>query len=884
MADSQKHMHTQEKLAPPYPGREPVVAAHVRSPLPEHLIGFSDEWGAWRQVGLRGAGYPASEVLRLSAPDCAVAADNVIHAELKSEEAQSTALSVVRNELDALRREHHEDEANRRRLLNKALRHVKKGRMPTTPGLSEQVRRALERLPEAGAQLAATRAVFSEAFASASTNLSKELLAVASCERFREAVLWQNRRAFHGSIDGLCRLGDDFTNRNVERRKRETVVARYLQRYCVKNDTIGFFGPVGWARFTDGGGWIVSRPGPNLVDARNVYFECWGIDALAETLARDKALRLWTAPRLLPFFHLEGADLYVYYQRPSRLSAQEAALLQACDGECLAKDIAARLLSAREPGFTSEADVYRLLESLEEKGVIAWTLEVPIILHPDQRLRRTLEKIEDTGLRAHALGILEQLERARAGVEAAAGDCERLDGAMEQLEKTFTKLTGMAPTRPGVEGKAYSSRTLVYEDCRRDVDVELNTELAMSLGEPLSLMLTSARWLTYQTAERFRKTFEQVFARLVRKDGAPVVDLASYWYNILPTLYDRELNHTEPILRLFQQRWADVLALESHVAERRVHYTCDELRPRLLAAFKAPGPGWTMARYHSPDIMVAAADPEAASRGDCFFVLGEMHLASHTMRNTLFAAQHPAPEEFQRCYERDFPEPRIVPIGPKSWPEMTARTLPLMINRKDWVLLGARDSFGAPKSQAMNIGSLVVEQTPAGLLVRTRDGRLTFDPIETFASEMLSGVVVNCFKIIGPRHHTPRVTIDKLVIARETWRFEPEEVEFAFEKSESERFLAARRWMLEMEMPRFVFYKTPLERKPYYADFESPIYVDMFAHAVRNSAGAAGGQTIEVSEMLPGHDQNWLRDAEGNAYTAELRIIALDLTARPPSR
>lgn len=877
----QNIMRIQEKLALPYPNGDPVVAAHVRPPLPEHLIGLSDEWAVWRQVGLRGAGYPASDVLRLSAPECVAAVDKVIHAELKSEEAQHTALAVLRDELDAVRREHHEDEASRRSLLNKALRFVKKGRMPTTPGLSEHVCHALEKLPEVGAQIGLTRAAFCEEFVSASTRLSKELVAVASSERFREAVLWQNRQAFHGSIDGLCRMGDDFTNRNGERRKREMIVARYLQRYCVKNDTIGFFGPVGWARFTDGEGWIVSRPGPRLVDARTVYFECWGIDALAEMLARDKALRLWTAPRLLPFFHLEGEDLYVYYQRPSRLSAQEAAVLQACDGEGLAKEIAARLLSACVPGFTTEADVYRLLESLEEKGVIAWTLELPIILHPDQALRRALEKIEDNGLRAHALGMLEPLERARATVEAAAGDCERLDSAMAQLEDTFTKLTGMAPTRPGVEGKAYSSRTLVYEDCRRDVEVELGGDLSRSLGEPLSLMLTSARWLTYEMAKRFRKTFEQVFARLVRKDGSPIVDLASYWYNILPSLYDRELNHTEPVLQLFQQRWADVLALDSRGAERRVHYTCDELRPRVLAAFKAPGPGWTMARYHSPDIMVAAADPEAARRGDCFFVLGEMHLASHTMRNTLFAAQHPAPEEFQRFYERDFPEPRIVPIGPKSWPEMTARTLPLMVNRKDWVLLGARDSFGAPKSQAMNIGSLVVEQTPEGLVVRTRDGRLTFDPVETFASEMLSAVVVNCFKIFGPSEHRPRVTIDKLVISREAWSFEPEEVEFAFEKSESERFLAARRWMQEMELPRFVFYKTPVERKPYYADFESPIYVEMFAHAVRSSAeGNPGEQTIEVSEMLPGHDHNWLRDAEGNAYTAELRIIALDRTAR----
>jgi hypothetical protein len=874
-------MSAQEELALLYPGGTPPVAARVPSALPEHLIGLSDEWAAWRHVGLRGAGFPAADVLTLAAPECAAAADRLIDAELECEDTQQEALRVLRGELDALRQERHEDEAGRRGLLNKALRDVKKGRMPKTQGLSERVRRALERLPEVGAHIAPARAAFCEAFASASVRLSKKLVAVASSERFREAVLWQNRQALHGSIDGLLRMDEDFTNRCVERRKREAVVASYLQRYCVKNDTIGFFGPVGWARFAESGGWVVSRPGPALVDARNVYFECWGMDALAETLARDKALRPWFAPRLLPFFHLDGATLYAHYQRPTRLSPQEAAVLQACDGERTAREIAGRLLRDAALGLSLEAEVYQLLELFEGMGLIAWTLEVPVTLHPDRVLRRALEKIEDEELRTRALGMLEELERARAAVAAAAGDCERLDGAMARLEETFTKLTGSAPTRPGGEGKAYSSRTLVYEDCRRDVEVELGGELAKSLGEPLTLLLTSARWLTCELAESFRKTFEQVHARLARKSGSHVIDLAGFWFNILPSLFDRELDHAGPVLRRFQQRWADVLALDPRGEQRRVQYTCDELRPRVLAAFEAAAPGWAMARYHSPDVLVAAAGPEAARRGDCFFVLGEMHFASHTMRNTLFAAQHPAPEDFQRAYERDFPETRIMPASPKSWPELTARTLSLMLNPWDWVLLGGRDTFGAPKSQALNIGSLVVEQTADGLLVRTRDGRLSFDAVGTFASEMLSSVLVNCFKIFGPRRHTPRLTIDNLVVNRESWSFEPEEMEFAFQKSEAERFLAARRWMRERELPRFVFYKSPVERKPYYVDFESPMYVDMFARAVRCSAeGDAGHQPIDLSEMLPGPGQHWLRDAEGNAYTGELRIIALDLTSR----
>jgi hypothetical protein len=33
----------------------------------------------------------------------------------------------------------------------------------------------------------------------------------------------------------------------AQTRRWVLVIANYLQRYCLKNDTIGFYGPVGWA-------------------------------------------------------------------------------------------------------------------------------------------------------------------------------------------------------------------------------------------------------------------------------------------------------------------------------------------------------------------------------------------------------------------------------------------------------------------------------------------------------------------------------------------------------------------------------------------------------------------------------------------------------------
>ena len=53
--------------------------------------------------------------------------------------------------------------------------------------------------------------------------------------------------------------------------------------------------------------------------------------------------------------------------------------------------------------------------------------------------------------------------------------------------------------------------------------------------------------------------------------------------------------------------------------------------------------------------------------------------------------------------------------------------------------------------------------------------------------------------------------------------------------------------------------------------------VDMFAKMVRQTVeDGAAGLMISVSEMIPRLDQTWLPDAEGQRYTSELRIVAVD--------
>jgi hypothetical protein len=170
------------------------------------------------------------------------------------------------------------------------------------------------------------------------------------------------------------------------------------------------------------------------------------------------------------------------------------------------------------------------------------------------------------------------------------------------------------------------------------------------------------------------------------------------------------------------------------------------------------------------------------------------------------------------------------------------------------------------RDQVVAVGELLIEEIDELIFARTRDGRLRFELIELFDAFLVRGA--GHYSLLEPLPHTPRVTIDRLVVARETWRLSSDELPQSRAESDGAMCLRYWRWAKAIGLPRFVFAHTPLEKKPMYVDFFSPLLL----HHLLKSVGAAGRVTL--SEALPTHGQHWLTDAAGDRYTAELRIVA----------
>jgi Lantibiotic dehydratase, N terminus len=118
------------------------------------------------------------------------------------------------------------------------------------------------------------------------------LAEVARDPAFREAVAWQSREALASAVDKLAVDAHASVSR---RRRQEEVVASYWQRYCGKNDTIGFFGPLAWGRFAEEGRGLTVCAG-RLLRERVVHFEVWAVEAVARAAGFETMLPMGPFP------------------------------------------------------------------------------------------------------------------------------------------------------------------------------------------------------------------------------------------------------------------------------------------------------------------------------------------------------------------------------------------------------------------------------------------------------------------------------------------------------------------------------------------------------------------------------------------------------------
>ncbi|GGJ52773.1 lantibiotic dehydratase [Deinococcus roseus] len=828
----------------------------IQEPSSRHSLQGTFKAGTfklWPFLCVRGAGFPVDWALSLSAAGISRQADLLNAKQNELQRVQEKTLQHLRAQLEAS-----PTRTPERDRLVKWVRALQQGRCPESDSSGLQpFREALQAVQE-------QQDAYQHTFQQDMPEVTRTLQELALKPLFQEAVLWQNRRAFQSGIQPLLNHQPGLEKRSSQVRQHEQMVASYLQRYSLKNDSIGFFGPIGWGGFQQAPFQVLHKPGKQLLKRRQVYWEGWALDAFARSLSSLPGMQPWLPPRLKSFVGFEGTTLTLPGRPGIPLDVPGVTLLKLCNGERSAQQIADL---AAQQGVPAQ-QVYGLFSQLQQQGLLDWSFRAPLEPHAERYLLSQLQQIGDPGLKKLALGQLEQLEQGRQAVQEAHGNPEKLNLALGKLDEVFQQITGQDTTRGA--GRNYAGRTLVYEDCQRDLHFEVGQLLLDRLGPALELLLVSGNWATAQLGRLYRQVFHGLYQQIAAALGQQAFDIAVFWQQAQPLMLGPDAP-AKQVLHLFQQKWAEILDLDPE--SKQVHFTLQELEAKVRAAFDTPDLGWQSARYQCPDIMVSASSLEALQNGDYQLVMGEMHLAQNTQVTALFVQQHPDAALIEHLLETDIPQARLHPVPPEDWEGYTTRTSLGVVPGKDHRLIMSENIASTPLKQQIPIGDLVVELQDGQLIARTRDHRISFDLIEAVA-EGLNEVAVDFFRLLAEKPHQPRVAFGDLVVSRENWTVQVDALKFANLKAESSRFLEARRWAASQGLPRLVFVKTPVEGKPFFVDFDSPVYVELFCKAVRRTQ-EAGKPSLKISEMLPTPENTWLTDHEGHTYTCEMRCVVV---------
>lgn len=793
----------------------------------------SGQWELLPHFLLRSTGLPFEWLERLTFTEAAEAIEAVLACEDEIDALAAEALLALQNcrDRDSIKvRQRCRDRIHRHRPVQMAEEAL--ACLPET--LSLLVKRWDFLWEKHTATTASARAVFTR-------ELGKRRAALrdlASDPRFQEAVWLSSPQMFQYGLQGyLERWHPEKRSSDVRHVERQLI--SYLQRFCAKNDTASFFGPLNYGDFSSDAPQVLPGPGAEHILKREVFLSYWGVLALADKLEADGAIQPYLQPRCssLCSFDLPGQQVTLPGGRTSRLSLQEGQILKWIDGQRTLQEIASGLQ------WTDEA-VFAGLRRLIQSRLVTLRPEPPVTrVRPLEWLLDWVEQLPPScPARPRWLGVLGTFKGFQDRF-AEASFPERRE-ILARVEEQMSALTGGQARRGG--GQLYADRLLLYEECLGGVSpLALGPTFAAELQRQLAPVLDLYAAHACAVHEQL-----SAYGKALLQDGAP--EGVFPFLDLVGTLREK---HFEAQPTPVQE--ALVTMLRAQADRQVVEIDAATLPPLERASFRRH------VLLTSPDVMLLARDVEALRAGDFRVVMAECHdtlmvwgwaTSFHARRDHV---QHDAAAFLARVRGThtlaNVLASKRVKIVPFEYPGPTIEVA--TISEK-------------PPAERIPIAS-VTTLLEDGKLYLQAPGWPGFSlyngELPTLAHSLFAPP-----RIVPPQitlgKHTPRLIFQNVVLQREQWCLRREELfPGTYQGTSFELLLDTQRAARKLRLPRYLFARVAGERKPVLVDLANYFLLELLAYIV------PGEGEVTLTEALPGPNELWLRSSIGT-YCAELRL------------
>ena len=668
-------------------------------------------------------------------------------------------------------------------------------------------------------------------------------------ERFQEATWLSSPQMYeHGLRPYLEHWSAE--QRPSEMRRIERQLISYLQRFCVKNDTASFFGPINYGDFAPSCAAIGS--GAGRVQQRKTFMAYWAVTALAESIAQDGEVRPYLCPRLHPLCQvtLTNDSACIGGKVTLTLSDQQCKLLQAIKGQQTLQQIAT-LLALPLDGLLKE------IERLEKLHLVVLRVEVPVIRSDALKwLVEWVHALPSTcTTRAYWCEVVDRCQ-ALQDQFTTAPFAERRE-ILQQLEEWFAQATQRCARREG--GQLYADRLLLHEECYGGMGV---ISLGKECRDILQTQLAPILDLYASHACALHQALQQ-------QGVQSLMTLAADSQGRMPLLtFSQKLGVQADSLQPCSSAWHQ--ALYERIAEQ-----ADE-RVVTLEMTGLPQPDRALLAslplIASPDIMLITRDETTLRAGDFALIMAECHDTLMVWGWGLYF--HPRREDVEAEGARLLSSLAHTEEGTCAnvLPGKRAKIIPFEYPGPTIEIGALSEKAEAERIPIGAVETAICEgkpvlHAPGYPLLRLYNGELS-----SFMHNIFALPRIHPFQVELPTH-TPRIIIGETVFQREQWRFTRQQIlPGKYTGASFELLRDMHRAAKRTGLPRYLFLRVPGERKPVFIDRYNYFLLELLHYLVPAETA------FTMQEMLPTPEQLWLRN-EGGTYCAELRL-SLGYTAR----
>ncbi|MCP1133750.1 lantibiotic dehydratase family protein [Paenibacillus polysaccharolyticus] len=664
-------------------------------------------------------------------------------------------------------------------------------------------------------------------------------------EDFRQAIFISNPDMYQ-HID---RYMQHFSasQRPSKVKRIEKKLFSYLQRFCAKNESASFFGPLNYGK--------VDREEPcywngewdhrSYLQDRESFISYWAVKELIKAVAAEKELSAYVPLHISARTILEKNEIQISSENRIKLPAQLMSILRYIQqySPCLAEVMEVH-------SHLAPAQIKKWIDQLTSKGILRKEWVIPsTLVHPISMFLKQLRALPDNEVKEKWCSELQEL--CGIAEQLAEQPITSKIEWVQKLEEKFEQLTG----KPSRRGKAslYADRFVYYEDAHGHIKhFTLGAPFIKDLESKMSGVLNLSAAYGEEVWNHYQQLGKNVFERMetVDREGVPFskfIEQLREHYPDIPTLPSFSL--TQHLREMVEEKGSELQQVELSSKSMQIKRSNRSL-------------------YALPDLFLQARNTEDLQTGNVQIILAKLH--HHLLMNNWMTYFYREKESLETELVQLLEQMDQTDGTTLAGIEVMRRNKAFYDYPSKVIEIAEKPAQGKP---SIHLAELVVTTNDEGHLILMRKGSLEqielyipladqvfYLPFAIFSKPMLLHVPISTGK------HTPRIVIDGVVYQRERWSFEAEPLDLTFKGLHGlELMKKSEEWRIKEGLPEIIYMKGSNVRKPYFIDFKNYFSLELMQQILMDN------DNVMIEEMLPGPNHLWLTSNKGS-HSCELRM------------